>query len=42
MLLVSRGFAHGYASLEEGTKVIYLVDNDYSKESERGVLWNDP
>ena len=42
MLLVPRGFAHGYASLEEGTEVVYLVDSDYLKESERGALWNDP
>ena len=42
MLYVPRGFAHGFASLEDGTEVVYLVDNDYSKESERGVLWNDP
>ncbi len=41
MLLVPRGFAHGFVSLEDGTEVVYLVDNDYSKSHEQGVIWND-
>lgn len=42
MLLVPRGFAHGFVSLGDDTEVVYLVDNDYSKPNEQGVLWNDP
>ena len=42
MLFVPRGFAHGFASLEDATEVVYLVDNDYSRASEKGILWNDP
>lgn len=42
MLLVPRGFAHGFVALEEGTEVAYLVDREYSKPNERGVIWNDP
>ena len=42
MLFVPRGFAHGFLSLEDGTEVEYLVDDEYHKESERGVIWNDP
>jgi dTDP-4-dehydrorhamnose 3,5-epimerase len=42
MLFVPRGFAHGFLSLGDGTEVEYLVDNEYHKESERGVIWNDP
>jgi dTDP-4-dehydrorhamnose 3,5-epimerase len=41
MLFIPRGFAHGFLSLEDDTEVEYLVDNEYSKESERGVVWND-
>ena len=42
MLFVPRGFAHGFLSLEDGTEVEYLVDDEYHKESERGIIWNDP
>ena len=41
-LFVPRGFAHGFVSLEDDTLFQYLVDNDYSKEDEDGLLWNDP
>jgi dTDP-4-dehydrorhamnose 3,5-epimerase len=40
-LLVPRGFAHGFVALEDGTEVDYLVDNEYSKNHEQGVIWND-
>ncbi|MBP9885142.1 MAG: dTDP-4-dehydrorhamnose 3,5-epimerase [Leptospiraceae bacterium] len=41
-LLVPRGFAHGYLVLKPETEFLYKVDNLYSKESEGGILWNDP
>ena len=41
-LFVPRSFAHEFLSLEDGTGVEYLVDNEYSKESARGVIWNNP
>jgi len=41
-LYISKGFAHGFASLADNSTVIYLVDNEYSPESESGLLWNDP
>jgi dTDP-4-dehydrorhamnose 3,5-epimerase len=42
MLYVPRGFARGFASLQDDAEVVYLVDNDYSKADGQGVLWNDP
>ena len=40
-LLVPRGFAHGFITTEKNTIVQYLVDNDYNKESEGTLFWND-
>jgi dTDP-4-dehydrorhamnose 3,5-epimerase len=38
---VPRGFAHGYAVLEDNTLFSYKCDNYYNKESEGGVIYND-
>lgn len=40
-LLVPEGFAHGFAALED-TIFSYKCSNFYNKESEAGILWNDP
>lgn len=42
MLYVPRGFAHGFVALKDDTYFQYLVDNKYNKESEAGIIWNDP
>lgn len=38
---IERGFAHGFCTLSEDVIVQYKIDNVYSRESERGIRWND-
>jgi len=40
-LYVPRGFAHGFLTQETNTVVQYLVDNDYSPESEGSIYYKD-
>lgn len=41
-LLVPKGFAHGICTLVPHTQILYKVDQFYSPEHDRGILWNDP
>ena len=40
-LYIPEGFAHGFLSLDQDTKISYKVDKPYNKESECSILWND-
>lgn len=42
MLLVPKGFAHGFVSLTDDAAVTYQVSAFYAPESEGGARWNDP
>ena len=41
-LFVPRGFAHGFSVLSERAEVLYKCDGFYNKESEGGIIYNDP
>jgi dTDP-4-dehydrorhamnose 3,5-epimerase len=41
-LLVPQGFAHGFSTLSDKAVVMYKTDDYYWKESERGIVYNDP
>ena len=40
-LLIPRGFAHGFISLTDNTKVCYAVDNYYDIECDTGINFMD-
>jgi len=40
MLWLPEGFAHGFLALEDSL-VLYKATNEYNKESEGGIIWND-
>lgn len=42
MMYVPKGFAHGFITLEPDSEAIYLVNEFYASEYERGLRWNDP
>ncbi len=40
-IFIPRGFAHGFLTLEDNCVVQYLVDNEYNKDSEKTLFWNE-
>jgi len=42
LLCVPEGFAHGFYVLSEEADVLYKVNQEYSPEHDRGIIWNDP
>ena len=41
-LFIPPGFAHGFSVLSKKAEVLYKCDNFYNKESEAGIIYNDP
>ncbi len=42
MLMIPRGFAHGFMVLSEEAEFTYKCDEVYHPEDEGGIMWNDP
>jgi dTDP-4-dehydrorhamnose 3,5-epimerase len=42
LIFIPRGFAHGFVVLSESAIFSYKVDNYYSPQHDRGLLYNDP
>ena len=41
-LLIGKGMAHGFVTLEHDTDVLYQIDRLFESGHGRGVRWNDP
>lgn len=41
-LYIPKGCAHGFRSLWDDTVFNYLCSNNWNKEAERTLIWNDP
>ncbi len=40
-IYIPRGFAHGFASLQNDTVMIYLCEGEYYKKFDTGIIFND-
>lgn len=41
-LYIPKQFAHGFLTLEDQTIITYKCGDFYSKETDTGIMWNDP
>jgi len=42
LLMIPRGFGHGFKTLTDDVEFCYKVDNLYSRECDRGIRYDDP
>ena len=42
MLLIPKGFGHGFLTITDNVEVQYKVDEYYSKEHDRSIIYKDP
>ena len=42
MLMIPRGFGHGFKTLTDNVEFCYKTDNLYSREHDRGIRFDDP
>jgi len=42
MLFIPAGFAHGFYTVSAEAEILYQVDREYHRPSDRGIIWNDP
>ena len=42
LLYIPEGFAHAFCVLSKDADVLYKVNQEYSPEDEKGIIWNDP
>lgn len=42
MLIIPKGFAHGFLVLSDEAEFTYKCDDVYNHEAEGGLMWNDP
>jgi len=40
-LLIPKGFAHGYLTLEENTELLYFMDTPFTESQSRGIHWRN-
>jgi dTDP-4-dehydrorhamnose 3,5-epimerase len=38
-LIIPKGFAHGYLTLDQDTELLYAMDSPFNEESVRGIHW---
>jgi dTDP-4-dehydrorhamnose 3,5-epimerase len=41
-LYIPKGFAHGFLTLQDNTRLLYLMSEYYKQEAERGYCYDDP